>query len=312
MEFDAFPGAGVGEGEEGGVQGEAAGGFVGGAVDRVAADGVAEGFHLHADLVFAAGEEGAAEAREAFGFIFLKGFVVEDGKFSFFGVGGDVDDALVILDEKVFGTAAGRGGDAVDDQFILPGDGMFEELGFEEAEGIAGAGEDEEAAGVAVEAVDELDAVFVILAAEEFGEDAPGGGAAFLGIGGGEEAGGLFDHNDIGIEVEEAEALAEGRGIRVGGGVEDFELFSGLDHLFNAFDGLAMEAHAFGGDHIAERGFLRSGKHFFQARQESHFFHAGIIRGSSAAAPQTRHSGGTSLTGNLRTRGKREDSAAVR
>ena len=206
---------GVDEGEVGGVEGEAVGGFVGGAVEGVGEDGVGVGFELYANLVFSAGVEFAAEVGDFLFGVDVHGGVGEDGEFALADVLGDVDLAGEgVFEQQVFEFSFGFSGDAVDDGVVAAGDGVLEELFLEGAEGVPGSGEDEEAGGVTVEAVDEVDLVFGVLFLEIFGEEFCDVRAFFLGVGGGEEAGGFVDDEDVGIEVEDLEAVLEGGGLR--------------------------------------------------------------------------------------------------
>jgi len=227
---------------------------VGGAVEIVGADGVADGVELDADLVFAAGVEGAAEVGEFAGFIDGDGLVIEFGDLAGFHVGGDFDIfGDFIFEEEVFEGGGGFLGDAVDDDVVLAGDGVVEELFFEGGEGVDIAGEDEESGGVAVEAVDEVELGFLVFAFDVFGEDFEDGGAEFLGVGGGEESGGFEGDEEVAVFVDDFESFVEFLGFHGdGGGVDEFEFVGGVDGLFEGFDGCGVEVDAFVFDPGAE------------------------------------------------------------
>ncbi len=165
--------------------------------------------------MFAAGVEFAAEVGDFLFRIDVHGGVGKDCELAPPDVLRDVDLAGDrVFKQQVFEFGFGFFGDAVDDGVVAAGDGVLEELFLEGAEGVPGAGEDEEAGGVAVEAVNEVDLVFGVLFLEIFGKEFGDVGAFFLGVGGGEEAGGLVDDEDVCIEVEDLEAVFEGGGLR--------------------------------------------------------------------------------------------------
>ncbi len=197
------------------MQSQPVGRFVRDSIKRIPKHRMPVGFQLHPNLMFAPRVQLAAEVSD-----FLFGLDVHRG------VGKDCElappDVLRDVDlagdrvfkQQVFEFGFGFFGDAVDDGVVAAGDGVLEELLFEGAEGVPGAGEDEEAGGIAVEAVDEVDLVFGVLFLEIFGEEFGDVGAFFLGVGGGEESGGFVDDEDVGIEVEDLEAVLEGGGLR--------------------------------------------------------------------------------------------------
>jgi predicted ABC-type ATPase len=254
-------GFGVDEGEVAGVEGEAVGRFVGVAVHGVAEDGVAVGFELDADLVLAAGVELAAEVGDFLLGVGLHHEVAEDGEFALADVFGDVHFAGVgVFEEEIFELGFVFFGDAVDDDIVAAGDGVLEELFLEGAEGIPGAGEDEEAGGVAVEAVDEVDLVFAVLLLEVVGEEFGDEGAFFLGVGGGEEAVGFVDDEDVGVEVDDLQAVGEGGFLGAfGTDVGNFDLVFLGDGLFEGVGDFAVETDALVGEHFAQGGFLGFG-----------------------------------------------------
>jgi hypothetical protein len=272
IEADLAVGFGVDESEVAGVEGEAVGGFVGVAVHGVAEDGVAVGFELDADLVLAAGVEFAAEMGDFLFGVGLHHEVAEDGEFALADVLGDVHFAGVgIFEEEVFELGFVLFGDAVHDDVVAAGDGMLEELLFERAEGVPGAGEDEEAGGVAVEAVDEMDLVFAVLLLKIIGEQLGDEGAFFLGVGGGEEAVGFVDDEDVGIEMDDLQAVGE-RGFFRSLSAHVGHLYAILraDRLLEAMRHLAIEPYSFIGEHLAQSGFLRLGV------KASQFIHHGF------------------------------------
>ena len=246
------------------MQGESSGCFAGGAelggfaIEEIAADGVADGVELDADLVFAARLQGALHVREFAAAAACDEFVVEDGDLAFAEVfGGGNGPGHGVFEEEIFEACFRFFGNAVDDGVIAARDGVIKKLFFEGGDSIDISGEDEEAGGVFVESMDEVHLGLLIRALGEIGEDFQGGGALFFFVGGGQEAGGFVDDEDVGVLIEDAEAFIEDVGFHGdGGGVDDFDFVFGFDDLFEGFGGHAVEVDAFVGDHVAQGGFL--------------------------------------------------------
>jgi hypothetical protein len=156
------------------------------AVAEVAEDGVADVVEVGADLMAAAGLGGDAEegrAVEALGDLPV-------------GRGGlaarrvDAHAARAELAEGSIDPAAVRGGDAVDEGEVGLADLVALELAVEKAVGFGALGEEDDAAGAAVEAVDGVELAGKAVA-EEVGEAGLASGLRdgqdALGLGGGED-----------------------------------------------------------------------------------------------------------------------------
>jgi hypothetical protein len=253
FEIDGLAGLGVGEREMGGVEEVAfevevareVGDDVGGAVEGVADDGVAEGLHVDADLVGAAGfdadldeGEGAVGADDA-----LEDGGVGDGGAAIGATGGHAGAA-----DEVAGDGEGDGGVVFGEVAVEESDVGFGNLAAGEhlAELAVGAvvfGDEDETAGEFVEAVDDARAK---IAADvgEFGEVEEEGvdeGAAVAGVVGGAGAG--VNHH-AGRFVDDGEVLVlvdDVEGDVFGDGVEGWRLWGAFD-----LDGLAAVELVFG------------------------------------------------------------------
>ena len=173
------------------------------AINRVPHDRMARRVKLYANLVFAAGKQSALQMTQGY----PRGggadeAVIENGGAATIG-GARSDDSIGAFDEVAGKTTLGGARAAMDQYVILPGDGMVAELGFEMVEGLDPAGEDQQAGGVLIQAVDQINFIFAIGAghvAMEKGQDRRPG---FLRVGGGEQTGRLIHHHDIGILMDD-------------------------------------------------------------------------------------------------------------
>lgn len=205
LEGHGFSAVGVVEGDGEGVEGDAVVGFVGGTVFFVADDGVSGFGEVNADLVFAAGNE--IDFEQAEGGAFFDHTVGGVGEFSFFGVGGGIDDL-----GAVFGEVAGEDAGGFIEVAVNDGEVFFfglVPLALEVMFGVFGFGEEQDAGDLAVEAVYDEDAVpgFGIAFPDVVGEAVIGGSELF-GIGAhGEESGSLVDDEDVPVFVQDEEAL---------------------------------------------------------------------------------------------------------
>lgn len=258
---EAFAGEGVGEAEhfgverlafeggEGGLELFGPGAEIVGSVDGVAEDGVAGEAHVDADLMGAAGLQHELEQRGAT--IPFDGVEVGDGVFAadagdghLAGVGEGAadggDDAAVVLGEL-----------ALDEGEVVAVEGVFAGLFGEGAVGAAGFGDDHDAGGVAVEAVDDAGPGGVVAggfdgaAMVHDGVDEGAGIVARRGMD--DEAGGFVDDEDVGVFEEDVEGDVFGRGGGFGRGRQ------------GEADGVAGEyasAGALAGDAVDERAVL--------------------------------------------------------
>lgn len=201
-------------------------------VYAVSDDGVADGAAVNIELVGASGNAGKAQPGYLLTVNLLAGkdLVLGDG---FFGilkdllanvVGGKADEGSLLL----FGGNAHVGGVLVvhheghvddagvvghvslDEGLVLSGDLAGAELGVEIPEGVVGLGEDHEAGGVHAEAVACHLVGVAGFAAEGIKDGLLEGGVAVL-AGGGEDAGGLVDDNNVLILMDDLEVLLEGQ-----------------------------------------------------------------------------------------------------
>ena len=197
-------------------------------VYAVSDDGVADGAAVNIELVGASGDAGEAQPGYLLTVNLLAGkdLVLSDG---FFGilkdlltnvVGGKADEGSLLL----FGGNAHVGGVLVvhheghvddagvvghvslDEGLVLSGDLAGAELGVEIPEGVVGLGKDHEAGGVHTEAVAGHLVGVAGFAAEGIEDGLLEGGVAVL-AGGGEDAGGLVDDNNVLILVDNLEIL---------------------------------------------------------------------------------------------------------
>ena len=91
----------------------------------------------------------------------------------------------------------------MDDGGVDALDGVLEELAFEVEVGGVVFGEDEEAGGVAVEAMDDADLCTRVVLGEVTADECDGGGTAFVWDGAGEEAWRFGDDEDVVVLVDE-------------------------------------------------------------------------------------------------------------
>jgi len=186
-----------------GVVGDEAGG-----VEGIAEEGVAEVLQVDADLVGAAGVEGAldegADAWEILedepGGAGCASAASEDGHF--FAMDG------VAADLVIDGAGAGAGEEALDEGEVDFGDGAAGELAGEVGVGEVVFCDDEAAAGVFIEAMDDAGALLAADAGEggtvrEEGVDE--GVAGMAGGGMDDEAGGFVEDEEIGVLEEDIE-----------------------------------------------------------------------------------------------------------
>ena len=211
-EFSALPRARVDEAEVHGVESHARRCdriLRGVAVDRIAENGVVEVREVDTDLVRPPGAElGLDEGRRAESLQRLDGRVRRPAT----GAGGEsgatragtgTADAAVHL-----GLAAEVAGD---ERLVPPGHGMGPELALQVLGCGMVAGKHHHARGVAVEAVDDVDAAGSAAAFAEL-DDQAGEHRVLLAVDGGvdEHARWLVDHDDVVVEVEHRDARAGG------------------------------------------------------------------------------------------------------
>ena len=277
MDVERFVGLGMGEGEMGGVEevavevelpGVEAGDEVGGAVEGVADDGVAEGLHVDADLVGAAGfdadfdeGEGAVGSGDAF-----EDFDVGDGGAAPSvrrAAGGHADAA-----DEVAGDGEVDGGVVFGDVAVDEGDVGFGDLALGEhlAELAVGAvvlGDEDDAAGLLVEAVDDAGAEVAADVGEigEVEEEGVDEGAAVAGVVGGagagvdHHAGGFVDDGEVLVFVEDVEGDVLGDGVERGrvGGAFDLDGLAAVEFLLG-LGGVAVDADLAGFDEELDAG----------------------------------------------------------
>jgi len=130
---------------------------------------------------------------------------VGDGEDAFVGDFGGVDFSCCRFDKLGADGAARGGGGAIDESVVDAFDRVAEELGFEGVVGAVVFGEDEQAGGVFVEAVDEADSGARVGLLEVGADEGQEGLAFFAGGGGGEEAGGFVDDQEVVVFVEDVE-----------------------------------------------------------------------------------------------------------
>ena len=211
-------------------------GGAGGAVEGIAGDGVSGVGEVDADLVGTAGSD--LDLEEGMG-----GEAFQDAEFGMGGAAGVEAGGHAGAAEGVAGDGgvddAGIGADAaLDEGEVGFGDLAGGELAGEGAVGGVGAGDEEDAAGAFVEAVDDAGAEIAAEGGElgevvEEGVDEGAGAAAGAEVD--DEAGGLVDGDDAGVLIEDVEGdvFGEGaEGFQAGGldgdGVAGVEFGGGL------------------------------------------------------------------------------------
>ncbi len=258
LPLDVSAGSGVEEAELGGVEHDAGGleeGFVAAAVDAFSEEGVTGFGEVDADLVGATGFEAAGDeggAAEE-----LEWFDVGDGELALVGaqaaaVRGGLDGAAAAV--AAVGDDAGADGlgrdVAVSECEVAAADGVEAELLGEALFGEPGAGEDEEAGGLAVEAMDDAEggsaARVAGVGAGAAGEPATHefveGSAFALFERHGGDAGGFIDDDEVGIDVGDGGVgqLAFARGAR--GRLVQLEVGAGGGPAAGIGDGGAVDA----------------------------------------------------------------------
>ncbi len=213
---------------------------------------------VHADLVGAAGGEAAFQERDG---------GVEDFQGSVAGerclaAVGDEGHALAVLRVPADGAldfAFGGFGDGPYEGFVGAFDIPGGEGGGEGGEGLLGLGDDHHAGGVAVKAVDDAGPAFAADAGEfvsAMGEERVHQGAVFVAGGGvDDEAGGLVQHDEVAVFVQDG----EGDGLGLGGGVDDvrrgeFVGAAGADRVGRLGDENAVPRGVAGFDEVFDAG----------------------------------------------------------
>jgi hypothetical protein len=265
------------EGETGGVEevaGELEAGWeaeddVWGSVEGVADDGVTEGLGVDADLVGAAGfdadfdeREGTVRGGEAFEYV-----EVGDGGASVLAASGHAGAA-----EEVAGDGEGDGGRvffevAVEEGEVGLGDLALGEHLAELAVGTVVFGDEDEAAGLLVETMDDAGAEVAAYVGElvEVEEEGVDEGAAVAGVylvrggcagsGVDHHAGGLVDDGEVLVFVENFERDVLGDGVERGGlrGAFDLDGLAAAELLFG-LGGMTVDADLAGFDEELDAG----------------------------------------------------------
>lgn len=230
-------------------------------IELVADDRVADLGEVDADLVLATGKGGGAHEGD--------GLAPEGagGEGPDLGAGGEAPllegpRAHLDADPRAEGGAEGevdaaRGFElAVDQRPVDLVDGAAEEGALEVAAAAAAAAEDEDAGGLAVDAVGELPAVPL---AEAGAEEVREGVAVVAGGGVDGETGGLVEDEEVGVLVEHG-VVEDDRGLARGGAL-DHEALAEADPLGGAAEGLAGvgAADAAGVDDLLDAGAGEAG-----------------------------------------------------
>ena len=194
-------------------------------------DGVADGAAVNIELVGASGNAGKAQPgyRITVDLLAGKDLVLGDGFFGIFKdlladvvsgkanegsllvFGGDthVGGVLVVHHEGHVDDAGIVGHVSLDKSLVLSGNLAGPELGVEIPKGVVGLGKDHEARGIHAEAVTSHLVGVAGFAAEGIEDGLLEGGVAIL-AGGGEDAGGLVDNDNVLILVDDLEILLGG------------------------------------------------------------------------------------------------------
>ena len=229
--------------------------MAGAAVGGVADDRMSEAGHVNADLMGAAGFDAHAQERgEGAG---GEGFVAGEGGAAFFRDGHFLAvDGMAADGEIDRAGGFGRGAPHEGEVFLL--DGVGGELGDEGSDGLFVLGDDEDAGGVFVEAMDDAGAEFAADAGEigavvEKSVDEGVGGVAGGGVD--DEAGGFVEDDEVGVFVEDVEGdvggeEADGFGGREGAG----EGVAGGEGGVGFEGGGAVEGDAAGFDELFPAG----------------------------------------------------------
>ena len=204
MDGDGAAGTRVCKLEEGGVEGhavdEALGGF-GLLVFPVSNDRMADGGKLHANLILQAGDQFDAQQRRGGEFAFdgiaklgARGLgIVRGGEFLEHAVAAEIVDEGTLLGFEM----------APDDGEILTDGGVGEKLADEGLAIALGLGEEKNAGGKAIDAVDHKDAL--LFRPEGRGEEGEGRGGASAGNGNGRQSGGLVEGDGGLILIKDGE-----------------------------------------------------------------------------------------------------------
>ncbi len=102
------------------------------------------------------------------------------------------DAGVLVLDQEMLEPGFAFFRHAIDDRVVLAIDGVLEKLVFQRMQRIARAGKNQQAGGIAVEAMDEVDVIFAVLLLEILGKDAQDRRAFLLGIRLRQQAGVVF------------------------------------------------------------------------------------------------------------------------
>lgn len=193
----------MGEADLEGVEAEALERVGRGAVLLVAGNGVARFAAMHAELVLAAGL--GPEAEKGTIFVGFDDFIMGQSSFAMLRVVGTFDVEKVIFFEVGLPSAITFGHLPFRDGKVDLVDELLFELRFEVVAGFFMVGEDHDAGGLPIKAVDRIDAPVI----ESLLEEGMDGGAIFKVGCDAEEAGGLFEDDDVIIFMEQAELAAD-------------------------------------------------------------------------------------------------------